>query len=110
MNELTAMQRQEIINHANRIDNTIIGEYGIRFSRFFWDWCPKSERPELHYNVSWTVGTQYSTNDGVVQMIKDLIDSGYTETVKDDGQNITHHFEQWFENYVIIFDILECFD
>ena len=110
MKELTLQEKMDIINHANLIDKTLIGEYGIRFSRFFWDWCPASDRAELHYNISWTKGSKYSTDSGVVKILEDLKNNGYTEEIENDGENITHKFHYWFDNYVILFEILECFD
>ena len=110
MKELTLQEKMEIVNHANLIDKTLIGEYGVRFSRFFWDWCPATDKAELHYDVSWTKGSKYSTNDSVVKMFEDLKNSGYTEELNEDGENITHIFYHEFDNYVIKFDILECFD
>ena len=110
MKEITLQEKMDVINHANMIDKTLIGEYGIRFSRFFWDWCPATDKAELHYDVSWTKGSKYSTNDAVIKIIEDLKNSGYTEKTEDDGENITHVFYYEFDSYVIKFSILECFD
>ena len=110
MKELTLQEKMDIINHANLIDKTLIGEYGIRFSRFFWDWVPVSDKAELHYDISWTKGFKHSTDSGVIKMFEDLKNSGYTEKIEDDGDNITHIFYHEFDNYAIKFDILECFD
>lgn len=103
---------KEINSHANLINNSLIGEYGIRFSFFFWDYWAETGTPEIHYDLAWTKGeSKYTTNDAIVKLMGELVNNGYTENIRtDDAGNVTHVFFNSYGNYGIRFEILECFD